>query len=142
MNIKIKKLHPEAIIPKYATDGAACFDIHSITECCTQEPQAILETGLAFEIPEDHVMLLFSRSGHAFKQDIRLANAVGVLDSDYVGQVMVKLTCDTNAGIKVSKGERIAQAMIIPVQQVSFEVVEELKSTERGEGGFGSTGLH
>lgn len=140
MNIKIKKLHPEAILPAYATYGSACFDIYSLESVCTQQPQAIIKTGLAFEIPDGHALMVYSRSGQGFKSDIRLANCVGVIDSDYVGQLMVKLTRDVDAGIRVEYGERIAQGMIIPVQKVNFEEVDELKTTQRGEGGFGSTG--
>lgn len=145
MQVKINKLHPEAVIPKYATPGAACFDLHAVNNwgtciVCLDEPE-VIDTGLAFEIPKDHVMLIFSRSGHGFKKDVRLANCVGVIDSDYRGEVKVKLTCDNQDNIlRVNHGDRIAQAMILPVQQVSFLEVDELSNTERGAGGFGSTG--
>src|SRR5690606_29317518 len=105
--------------------------------------RAVIRTGLSFEIPEGHVMLIFSRSGHGFKNNIRLANCVGVIDADYRGEVMVKLTHDRRFGdfdFPVEPGDRIAQVMVIPFPRVTFEEVEELSSTERGEGGFGSTG--
>lgn len=140
MNIvKIKKLEKEAKVPTYATEGAACFDLYSMNEStgCAAD---IFKTGLAFEIPKDQVMLVFSRSGHGFKQDIRLANCVGVIDSDYRGEVMVKLRADGSSDVAFKAGERIAQAMIIDVKKVSFEVVDDLNSTNRGTGGFGSTG--
>ena len=140
MQIKIKKLHPDAILPTYATDGSACFDIYSLESVCTQQPQAIIKTGLAFEIPEGYALMVYSRSGHAFKSDIRLANCVAVIDSDYRGELLVKLTRDVDAGIHVEYGERVAQGMIIPIEQVGFIEVDELKTTQRGEGGFGSTG--
>lgn len=156
MEIKIKKLHPDAIIPKYATPGAACFDLHALAAKTTPlfpGEKLTFRTGLAFEIPSDHVMLVFSRSGHGFKSDIRLANCVGVIDSDYRGEVAVKLVSDDQTFgrslfgafedksiLQFSPGDRIAQAMIIPVQQVSFLEVDELSETERGTGGFGSTG--
>lgn len=149
MKLKVKKLVPEAIVPDYATAGAACFDLHACmgpiaTSYHMANPgtPATIKTGLAFEIPEGHVMLIFSRSGHGFKNDIRLANCVGVIDSDYRGEVQVKLTNDNTDGQSLTfrHGDRIAQAMVIPVQQVQFQEVEELSSTERGEGGFGSTG--
>lgn len=140
--VKVKKMVAEAIIPQYATPGAACFDLHSLTDgVVTPGAPLICDTGLAFEIPEGHVMLIYSRSGHGFKNDTRLSNCVGVIDADYRGEVKVKLTKDSLGGIlNVQKGDRIAQAMVIPVDKVTFEEVDELGSTERGEGGFGSTG--
>jgi dUTP pyrophosphatase len=87
-------------------------------------------------------MLIFSRSGHGFKNNIRLSNCTGVIDSDYRGEVQVKLASDDPDGavFSVAHGDRIAQAMVLPIEQVSFEEVTELSTTERGEGGFGSTG--
>lgn len=142
LRVKIKKLHPDATIPQYATPGAACFDLHSLTEgVASKESPLVCDTGLAFEIPEGHVMLIYSRSGHGFKSDTRLSNCVGVIDADYRGEVKVKLAKDSLGGIlQVGKGDRIAQAMVIPVDKVTFEEVDELGSTERGAGGFGSTG--
>lgn len=153
MQVKIKKLHPDAIIPKYATDGSACFDLHALGEwdrgngwnaipVPTGVP-ASFRTGLAVEIPAGHVMLVFSRSGHGFKNDTRLANCVGVIDSDYRGEISVKLTRDHAPGeiMQVEKGDRIAQAMIVPIPQVELVEVEELTDTNRGTGGFGSTGV-
>lgn len=142
MKLKVKKLYPEAQLPTYATEGAACFDIYSYLngEVGHGEPH-IFSTGLAFDIPEDHVMLVFSRSGHGFKDDIRLSNCVGIIDSDFVGELKVKLACDNPTwGRYVNAGDRIAQAMVIPVKQVQFEEVDDLKSTKRGDKGFGSTG--
>jgi dUTP pyrophosphatase len=99
-----------------------------------------LKTGLAFEIPEGYVMKVYSRSGHGFKNGIRLANGTGIIDSDYRGEVMVKMHNDGDTAVLITAGERIAQAMIEPIQQVSFEVVDELSDTARGSGGLGSTG--
>jgi len=141
--LKVKKLFPYAIIPKYATKGAACFDLHGgdDIEESTIGISGVIGTGLAFEIPEGHVMLIFSRSGHGFRDNIRLANCVGVIDSDYRGEVRVKLTNDYPAQhFQYKRGDRIAQAMVVPVQQVEFEEVSDLSDTERGQGGFGSTG--
>lgn len=142
LRVKVKKLVADAIIPQYATPGAACFDLHSLTEgVASKESPLVCNTGLAFEIPEGHVMLIYSRSGHGFKSDTRLSNCVGVIDADYRGEVKVKLAKDSLGGIlQVGKGDRIAQAMVIPVDKVTFEEVDELGSTERGAGGFGSTG--
>lgn len=140
MKVKIKKLHPDALMPQYGSDGAACFDLHCITGAFVTG-DAVFSTGLAFEIPEGHVMLVFSRSGHAFTSDTRLANCVGVIDHDYRGEVKVKLRCDSNInGLAIKAGDRVAQAMIVPYPKVEFDWADELTDTERGAGGFGSTG--
>lgn len=167
--LKVKRLHPDAVIPQYATDGSGCFDLHAVhvggltnaewdvfeknsdlmrpgvhrhTELRNGEPQTF-RTGLAFEVPAGHVMLIFSRSGHGFKYDTRLANCVGVIDSDYRGEVMVRLTRDTERTffpLDIKSGDRIAQAMLVPIPRVQLVEVDELSDTERGAGGFGSTG--
>lgn len=139
MEVKIKKLNDKAIIPTYATDGSGAFDIYA-TNYSSVMPVGFFQTGLSFEIPEGYAMLLFSRSGHGFSKDVRLANCVGVIDSDYRGELKIKLTNDGVHLQGFKEGERIAQAIIIPVPKVSFNVVEELSSTKRGDGGFGSTG--
>lgn len=144
MLIKMKPLHPDAKIPRYATEGSACFDLHSASEDATVEflYPCVLSTGIVFEIPENHVMLLFSRSGHGFNNGVRLANCVGVIDSDYRGEVKVKLTADEcDKSFVVKKGSRIAQAMIIPVERVCFLVADTFTNTARGAGGCGSTGI-
>ena len=153
MQIKIKKLHPDAIMPQYATDGAACFDLHALAvngsyqigTLADEYVPIMVRTGLAFEIPAGHVMLVYSRSGHGFKHDTRLANCVGVIDSDYRGELMVKLTTDRECDeplppLKISPGDRVAQAMIVPIPRVELVAVNELGETARGAGGFGSTG--
>ena len=146
MNIKIKKLHERAMIPTFATEGAACFDLYAMIEDDKKVPiykhsPAIIRTGLSFEIPHGYAMMIYSRSGHGFNNDVRLSNCVGVIDSDYRGEVKVKLAADGNE-FYVSYGERIAQAMIIPVPAIEgFLVSNELSETERGDGGFGSTGV-
>jgi len=147
MQLKVKKLHPDAILPKYQTAGAACFDLHAClpdndAAISTCKPATVcIPTGLAFEIPEGHVMLVYSRSGHGFKDLTRLVNATGVIDSDFRGEVQVKLIRDDGGSLFFTHGDRIAQAMIIPVQQVELVEVDELGSTERGAGGMGSTGV-
>lgn len=140
--LKVKRVHPNARIPRYQTKGAACFDLHSTEEGTIGigAMQHVFGTGLKFEIPEDHVMLIFSRSGHGFKNDVRLANCVGVIDSDYRGEVKVKLTADQCNHFPVAIGDRIAQAMVIEAKQVEIVLSDELSETDRGEGGFGSTG--
>lgn len=138
MKLKVKRLVPEAKLPVYATPGSACFDLAATYDASFNKTMNFL-TGLAFEVPAGHVMLIFSRSGHGFNNNVRLANCTGVIDSDYRGEVAVKLTSDGHP-FSVSKGDRIAQAMILPIEQVQFEEVSELSESERGFGGFGSTG--
>lgn len=150
MKLAVKPLTDTAALPTYATPGAACFDIAADLgtdprpEDYKTDPKGantmVVGTGLAFCIPEGWAMLLFSRSGHGFKQNQRLANCVGVIDSDYRGEVKVKLARDDQGEIKVTHGERIAQAMLVPVERVEFYTVSSLDETERGSGGFGSTG--
>ena len=140
--VKVKRLYEAATLPTYATDGSGCFDIYTMLNGDTDynEPHTY-STGLAFEVPLNHVMLVFSRSGHGFKNDVRLSNCVGVIDSDYRGELKVKLSCDKQGwGLEVNAGERIAQGMIIPYTKVVFEEVKELTETGRGESGFGSSG--
>jgi len=148
VKLKIKRLNRLAYVPKYATDGAACFDLHAIMEDGVEYvyvgkgSSAILRTGLAVEVPTGHVLLIYSRSGHGFKQNVRLSNCVGVIDSDYRGELMAKLVRDEDSGpaMIVRHGDRIAQAMLVPIPQVELELVEELSDTVRGENGCGSTG--
>lgn len=148
MQVKIKLKHPDVKIPTYATDGSGCFDIYAYeipdtymgVQLVEHGVPLIVGTGLYFEVPEGHVLLIFSRSGHGFKNDVRLANAVGVADSDFRGELMVKLTADGNGELLVKKGDRIAQGMIIPYPKVQFVVTDALSTTERNTGGFGSTG--
>lgn len=138
--LKFKKLCVDAITPKYETSGAACFDIASIDNYYLHVSDSILaKTGLAFEVPEDHVMLVFSRSGHGAKRGVRLSNCVGVIDSDYRGELMVSLHSDRQP-LRIEHGDRIAQAMVIKCEQFELMQVEELSETDRGSGGFGSTG--
>lgn len=146
MQLKFTKMHPTVQTPSYATKGAACFDIRTHFSDKSIQSVAVVnsevfETGLKFEIPENFVMLIFSRSGHAFNSDVRLANCVGVIDSDYRGELKVKLTSDGNYVTMVASGDRVAQGMIIPVSQVEFLEVGELTNTARGTSGFGSTGV-
>lgn len=142
----VKRLTDTAILPVFASAGAACFDLHADLKCedgCEQvlfSGNHIFRTGLAFDIPKGYALMVYSRSGHGFKNDVRLANCVGVIDSDYTGEVKVKLTIDNDWGFTVSHGDRIAQAMLIKVPCVQLVEVDELNTTERGANGFGSTG--
>lgn len=142
MQVKVKKLNDNAVLPQYATAGAACFDLVCVNDVMITpgREHVALRTGLAFEIPEGYVMMVYSRSGHGFKNGIRLANGTGVIDSDYRGEVMVKMHNDGSTAVHVTAGERIAQAMIVPVPQVELILADELSDTARGSGGIGSTG--
>jgi dUTP pyrophosphatase len=136
MEIKIKKLHEDAKIPKYAREGDAAMDVYAISK---NETEKFIEygTGLAFEVPEGYVMLIFPRSS-VTKKDLMLKNSVGVLDSGYRGELIFRFNKFGNEIYEV--GERVAQIMILPHPKVDFQEVEELSESERGEGGFGSTG--
>lgn len=144
--LKVKRLHPDAIMPKYATDGSACFDLHAVVDRpLVVFKECAFRTGLAFEVPQGHVLLIFSRSGHGFRHDTRLVNCVGVIDSDYRGEVMVKLRRDRRddgrtGALHIQPGDRIAQAMLVPIPRVQLVEVDQLSETARGTGGFGSTG--
>ena len=141
--LKVKRLHPDAQIPQYQSAGAACFDLHAVmdaTAIVSGASPLTVRTGLAFEIPAGHVLLVYSRSGDGFNRNVRLANCVGVIDSDYTGEVQVKLTGDYSAMMTVEPGQRIAQAMLLKLPDVTIEEVFELAETERGANGFGSTG--
>lgn len=155
--LKIKRVHPDAIIPQYQKAGDACFDLHCIHGALLgpHEDRGLeglgqsveFRTGLAFEVPEGYVMLIYSRSGHGFNHGVRLSNCVGVIDSGYRGEVKVKLHLDVQVHWKegrhygVMAGDRIAQAMLMPVPMVQFVLVDELSDSERGTGGFGHTGV-
>lgn len=142
INMKIKLNHPQAKVPTYATEGSACFDLYCAKVVEITSETVTINTGLIAEIPEGFAMMVYSRSGHGFKSDTRLCNAVGVIDSDYRGEIMVKLRKDSlkSTPPDMRVGARIAQAMLIPVTQVSFEVSHEVSESERGSGGFGSSG--
>ena len=143
MDLRIKRIHEDAELPAFQTDGAACFDLVAVSREIRGNT-ATYGTGLIMDIPDGHHVKIYSRSGHGFKGDMRLANAVGVIDADYLGEVKVKLTYDGPAQFfsgfpKV--GERIAQAMLVKNVETNIVEVEEIeKQTERGTGGFGSTG--
>lgn len=140
MQVKVKKLHPDAVIPKYAKEGDAGLDLVAISKIYTD---GCFEygTGLAFEIPNGHVGLIFPRSSIS-KKDLMLSNHVGVIDSQYRGEVLFKFKELENVfGCKIYEiGDRIGQLIIIPYPQIDLIESEELSSTERGTGGFGSSG--
>lgn len=137
--IPYKKLHPDAVAPKQGTAGSAGFDLTAISkEFDPKSGTWIYGTGLAFEIPEGHVGYIFPRSS-IYKTGCRLANCTGVIDSDYRGEVRFMFDYrGWTEGYEV--GDRIGQLVIMPVPTVEFEEAEELSETERGTGGYGSTG--
>ena len=136
MKVKIKKTREKAVIPKYAKPGDAGIDLTAVDRKVEGNWNTYY-TGLAMEIPEGYVGLLFPRSS-VYKTEQRLANSVGVIDSGYRGEIMMKF----NRSMKEYKiGDRIGQIIILPYPQIEFEEVEELSETNRGSGGFGSTGV-
>ena len=148
MELKIKALSPkigtEIPLPKFATAGAACMDLCSwIDAPVTLEAgaRALIPTGIAIALPSaDYVALVFARSGLGIKQGVCLSNGVGVIDSDYRGEIGVGLVNLGQSAYTVQPGDRIAQLMVTPVVQPTVVQVSELDDTDRGAGGFGSTG--
>lgn len=141
--VRIKKLHPEAILPTYGSECAAGADLYALLEEELVIPPGetvMIHTGLAAEIPEGYVGLVYARSGLASKRGLAPANKVGVVDSDYRGEWMVALHNHSKEEQSIAPGERIAQMVITPYLTAQFVWVEELSDTVRGEGGFGSTG--
>ena len=142
-NVKIKKLNEEAKIPTYGTDYAAGADLYALTEdIVTIMPgeTKLIKTGISMEIPTGYAGLIYARSGLASKKGLAPANKVGVVDSDYRGEIMVALHNHSTEERQIENGERIAQFVITPYLKACFEEVDSLDDTERGENGFGSTG--
>lgn len=155
LNVKVKKLHQGAVVPSYAKEGDAGLDLTAISRTVDEYGNVVYGTGLAFEIPEGYVGLIFPRSSTS-KKNIILTNCVGVIDSSYRGEVMLKykpLACEfdeyaaKNGLAKYSEhtsifsiGERVGQLVIMPYPKVKLVESDKLSETERGEGGFGSTG--
>lgn len=126
MKINIKKLNENAIIPKYQTSGSIAFDLHTLKDVKWKfvEPnlyEAIIDTGLAFEVPDGYGMFIFPRSGTGFKYNVHLANGTGLIDSDYRGEIKIKLiSIHDTMPPEFSANDRVAQASIIPIIQASF----------------------
>lgn len=139
--IKIKKLYEDSIIPTRGSEYAAGYDLYA-HEGATIEPHSTVKvgSGVAIQPPKDTFGAVFARSGLATKQGLRPANCVGVCDYDYTGEYIVALHNDTDEVKTIEAGERIAQVVFIPYINVSFVEVDDLDETERGAGGFGSTG--
>lgn len=142
--IKIKKLHDKAVVPSYGTTFSAGADLYaSLQEAVVIEPgdTFLVHTGIAMEIPEGYAGLIYARSGLATKKGLAPANKVGVIDADYRGEIMIPLHNHSKKAAVIEDGERIAQIVITPFLTAEFIETEALEETERGTGGFGSTGI-
>lgn len=141
--VHFKKVHPDAITPEYKTPGAAAFDL-GLIEDVTIPPRNFVKirTGLVVQTPEHHVLLIVSRSSNPEKKGVDLANSIGIIDSDYRGpsdEIHLLLENITDTAVRLAKGDRIAQGLIVPVPSVIMrEVLDEI--TEANRGGFGTTG--
>ncbi len=141
--LKFKKLRPDAAVPTYGSDFSAGADLYACLDgdlTILPGETTVVPTGLALEIPENHAGLVFARSGLATKKGLAPANKVGVIDSDYRGEVLVSILNHGPEKRTISPGERIAQLVITPVVTCDFVEAETLSDTIRGGGGFGSTG--
>lgn len=151
MELTIQRLSPNAVLPQYATPGSAAMDLCACLDAPLTLPPcagdqaapwscALVPTGLAMAIPESYVGLIFARSGLASKSGVAPANCVGVIDSDYRGEVKVALANHSGRDYTIQPGDRIAQLMISPIVQPTVVETGSLPETARGAGGFGSTG--
>ena len=140
-SLKVLRLSARAKLPTYATDGSACFDFYAAHDALlTAYHAALIGTDLAVEVPEDYVLQMYPRSGLAFRHLVTLANSPAIIDADYRGEVKFMLVNHGPKPVTVLAGDRVAQAMLVHAPRVAIEEVAELSETERGTGGFGSTG--
>ena len=141
MNVKIVKLREDAKLPVYSSEEAAGADLYACESLTIQPHETkVVHHGIAMELPKGTVGLLFGRSGLALKSDLAPANKVGVIDSDYRGELMTALHNHGTQVRTVNPGDRVAQLVIVPVLHAEFEQTESLSDTGRGAGGYGSTG--
>jgi len=143
MKVKVKKLDQRAVLPTYGSAGAAGADLYALTDgdvTIGAGETRLIGTGLALEIPTGYVGLIYARSGLATKRGLAPANKVGVIDSDYRGELKVALYNQSGAPQTIAAGERIAQLVIAPYLTADYEEADELTDSKRGAGGFGSTG--
>ena len=141
--VNIKKINPNAIVPTYGSLYSAGADLYACIEenlVIAPHETVLIKTGLSIEIPEGYAGLIYARSGLASKKGLAPANKVGVVDSDYRGEVMVALHNHSEKSAEIECGERVAQLVIAPFLKAEFNVVDSLSDTVRGDGGFGSTG--
>jgi dUTP pyrophosphatase len=143
VKVQIKKLSPDAVIPTYSKDGDAGMDLTAVSKEITDD-YISYKTGLSFEIPKGYVGLLFPRSSNS-KKDLLLTNSVGVIDSGYRGEVELRFKPILNGKLEnistYNVGDRVGQIMILPYPKIQFVETDKLSESERGEGGFGSSGL-
>ena len=139
IKIKLKKMNPNAVVPTYAKQGDAAMDLYAAEVIKDEWGNYVYLTGIALEIPSGHVGLLFPRSSVS-RTCLSLANSVGVVDSGYRGEIMLKYRNTGEANSIYKSGDRVGQLIVMPYPQIELIEVEELSSTERGDGGFGSTG--
>lgn len=142
-SVRIKKLRDDAVIPTYGTEYAAGADLYACldnVEVIVPGETKLIKTGISLEVPTGYAGLIYARSGLATKKGLAPANKVGVVDSDYRGEIMVALHNHSDSEKQIEPGERIAQLVITPYLKAEFNLVEELDDTARGDGGFGSTG--
>lgn len=146
INVSVCTMYPDVEIPKYQTSGSAGCDVkayfvNSKTITVRSRETVLIPTGLKFSVPDGYEMQIRPRSGLSLKTKLRIANSPGTLDCDYRGELMVILENTSNSeDIKIDHGDRIAQLIFAPVVQAQFNICAELDNTERGSGGFGSTG--
>lgn len=138
--LKVKiKLSKDAHMPTYGTSGAAGLDLYASADVTIQPNERVLiPTGVAMEIPEGHFCYVMGRSGNTIKKGLHVA--LGTIDSDYIGEIGVMAFNQSDDVISFAKGDRVAQMVILPYPKVEFVEVDELSETERGTGGYGSTG--
>lgn len=148
MKVDLEILHPNAIVPKYQTIGAAGFDLHSLEDVVLKPKETkLIKTGLAFAVPVGYALDIRPRSGMSLKTKFRVANSPGTIDSDYRGEVCIiaenidlELDGIGSRDIKIKSGDRVAQGVFVRIEQGQFEVKDKLSKTKRGTGGYGSTG--
>lgn len=143
MNLKYMKLDDRAVVPEYGTEYSAGADLRAIlnTPLCINPGESVLiHTGIAVAIPEGYVGLVYARSGLACKRGLAPSNKVGVIDADYRGEILVSLHNHGKEAQTIEHGDRIAQIVIAPFIKCNYVLVEDLDETDRGSGGFGSTG--
>lgn len=138
--MRIKKIHPGFVLPIKSTERAGAFDIYMPIGGCTSSQLTKIPLGFAAEVPENHVALIFPRSGVGAKHGLELNNTCGVIDSDYRGEWIATMRTKSGEWFGWEAGDRLLQFLIVPVAEVTLELADELDTTERGTGGFGSTG--
>jgi dUTP pyrophosphatase len=144
-DVPFKKLHPDAVAPKYYSDGAAAFDLHPlITDGDVIEvppnSQKIIKTGIAFSVPDGFELRISPRSGQSAKEQISIRNSPGIIDSDYIGEIMVIFVNNKDTTHIITKDQRVCQVKLSKAYHADFEEVDDLGTTKRGDGRFGSTG--